>query len=275
MSLSLPPILHSASLVLLLVLLAAPAEARSPIRHQAMGEVELICGGSRCDEVAAHGQRWVVGTFGQRYEIALINRSDLWIEAVVTVDGRSILDGLRSTSRSRGYLIPPRDRVVVDGWRVSRESVAAFRFTSVGDSYAARVGDASDVGAIRVDFYPERRTTTWTPRPTPWEGRAPGAPIDDHAEDSADRPRAGEGKAARSSPLWDGDGETRQGLGTQFGEERHQPVSERDFERAGTHPSQSIVLRYDDRSGLINRGVIGGRRDGRWVQPPPYWVPFE
>lgn len=273
MSLSLPTILHPTSLVLLLTLLSAPAEARSPIRHQALGEIELVCGGVRCDEVSRHGQRWVVGTFGQRYEIALVNRSDLWLEAVVTVDGRSILDGQRSTSKSRGYLIPPRDRVVVDGWRVSRESVAAFRFTSVGDSYAARVGAASDVGLIRVDFYPERGRTTWTPRPTPWEGRAPGAPIDDYAEESADRPRAAEGKDARSSPLWDGD--TRQGLGTQFGEERHQPVSERDFERASSSPSHSIVLRYDDRSGLVNRGVLPGRDDRRWVQPPPRWVPYD
>jgi hypothetical protein len=274
------PVTQSLIVLLSLLVFAPSSQAHRPIVPRGLGDIELLCGGSRCEEVTAHGQRWVVGSFGERYEIALINRSDLWLEAVVTVDGLSILDGLRSSSRSRGYLIPPRDRVVVDGWRVSRDAVAAFRFTSVGDSYAGRIGDSSDVGAIRVDFYPERRTRTWMPPPEPWEGRrapdaSPGHSIDDFAAGDSDRPRTAEKSAGAPASRWERD--TRQGLGTQFGEERHQPVSERDFERANPHqPSQSLALRYDDRAGLVARGVLPRRDDRHWVRPPPRrFIPFE
>lgn len=263
---------------------AGAAEARRPIvPRPVLGDIELVCGGARCEEVHAHGQRWVVGTMGERYGLALVNRSDLWLEAVVTVDGRSILDGERRTSRSRGYLIPPRDRVVVDGWRVSRDSVAAFRFTSAGDSYAARMGDASELGVIRVDFYPER-ASAWVPRRDPWLDRSggaePGRAIDDDhagADEARPSPKAAEGGVARHH--FDRD---HQGLGTQYGERRHQPISERDFERASSSPARTLVIRYDDRAGLIARGVLprprpwrdpwdDRRDDGPWVQPPPGW----
>lgn len=278
-------------LVALVALLGAAgsAEARRPIGPivpgPVLGDIELVCGGARCQEVVAHGQRWVVGSMGERYGLALVNRSDLWLEAVVTVDGRSILDGERRSSRSRGYLIPPRDRVVVDGWRVNRDSVAAFRFTSVGDSYAARMGDASEVGVIRVDFYPER-ASTWVPRRDPWLERSgrtePGRAIDDGSDGDGGAgaarpaPKAAESGVARH---FDRD---RQGLGTEFGERRHQPISERDFERASSSPARTLVIRYDDRAGLVARGVLperrpwrdpwdGRRDDGPWVQPPPGW----
>lgn len=263
---------------------AGSSEARRPIvPRPVLGDIELVCGGARCQEVVAHGQRWVVGTMGERYGLALVNRSDLWLEAVVTVDGRSILDGERRTSRSRGYLIPPRDRVVVDGWRVSRDSVAAFRFTSTGDSYAARMGDASELGVIRVDFYPER-ASAWVPRRDPWlersGGAEPGEAIDDDrhgADEARPSPKAAESGVARHH--FDRD---RQGLGTQYGERRHQPISERDFERASSSPARTLVIRYDDRAGLVARGVLperrpwhdpwdGPRDDGPWVQPPPGW----
>lgn len=270
-------------LVALMGAMGSSAEARRPIGpivpRPVLGDIELVCGGARCQEVSAHGQRWVVGSMGERYGLALVNRSDLWLEAVVTVDGRSILDGERRTSRSRGYLIPPRDRVVVDGWRVNRDSVAAFRFTSVGDSYAARMGDASEVGVIRVDFYPER-ASTWVPRRDPWlerSGRAePGGGIDDEADAARPAPKAAESGVSRH---FDRD---RQGLGTEFGERRHQPISERDFERASSSPARTLVIRYDDRAGLVARGILPERRpwrdpwddrrdDGPWVQPPPGW----
>lgn len=262
----------------LLVGASDSAEARRPIvPRPVLGDIELVCGGSRCEEVVAHGQRWVVGSMGERYGLALVNRSDLWLEAVVTVDGRSILDGERRTSRSRGYLIPPRDRIVVDGWRLNRDAVAAFRFTSVGDSYVGRMGDVSEVGVIRVDFYPER-ASAWVPRRDPWlehsGGGEPGRDIDDLADKARPAPKAAEGGVSRH----DFERE-RQGLGTEFGERRHQPISERDFERASSSPARTLVLRYDDRAGLVARGVLPGRRpwhrepspDGPWVQPPPGW----
>jgi len=260
---------------------SSSAGAHRPVIVAASGvDVALVCEDSPCQEVMGHGQRWVVATFGERYAIAVTNRSDQWVEAVITVDGRSILDGQRTSSRSRGYLVPPRDRITIDGWRTSASAVAAFRFTSVGDSYAGRTGDASDAGVVRVQIYPERAPVAWVPPPRPrptWEdddggggwGPRPAPELGEGRElrDRGDAPS--ESKAARA---WEPE---RQNLGTGYGEGRWQPVRERAFERANPHsPARTLTLRYDDRAGLEARGILPGRRwiepdDRRWVPPPP------
>lgn len=235
-------------------------------------DVRLLCDAGSCDEVFHGGQRYVVGEHGQRYVIALTNRSGRWVEAVVTVDGRNIVDGQRSSSRSRGYLIAPYDSVQVEGWRTSLSEVAAFRFTSVGDSYAGRVGDARLAGTIRVEVFPERAAAVILPPHRPYDR------FDEDAPEYGPRGDTGAEKRAPSSANRD-DARRRhydggQNLGTQFGESRWQPVQERDFVRANPNrPSQTTTLRYDDRRGLTSRGILSPPRwiedHDRWVDPPP------
>lgn len=230
-------------------------------------DIELICGGSACPEVNHHGQRYVVGERGQRYELALSNPSDRWVEAVVTVDGRNILDGQRPHSRSRGYLIPPRDSVRIEGWRTSYREVAAFRFTSVGDSYAGRVGDGHAAGVIRLEVYPEQRRRHWIPDPHPRPLEEPG--FDKARESRADGAAAEDGFAP--SPRPHSHGWHEQNLGTQFGESRWQPVQERDFVRESQRPARVVTLRYDDRHALGARGILpdtAWRPPVRWTIPP-------
>ena len=45
--------------------------------------------------------------------------------------------------------------MVIDGWRTSEDSVAAFRFSSIEDSYAERMGDGRNVGVIGAAFFRE------------------------------------------------------------------------------------------------------------------------
>src|SRR6185503_2691427 len=95
--------------------------------------------------------------------------------AVVSVDGRDVIDGTTADYRNkRGYLISPWDSLTIDGWRISHESAAAFRFSSVADSYAARTGSAREVGVIGVAVFPERYYAP--PRPRPYE---PSYPYDE------------------------------------------------------------------------------------------------
>ncbi|TNF37063.1 MAG: hypothetical protein EP329_04065 [Deltaproteobacteria bacterium] len=252
------------------------ASAHRPVPPRATDvDVRLVCEGGGCQEVGHYGQRYVVGEYGHRYTISLTNRSGRWVEAVVTVDGRNIVDGQRASSRSRGYLVAPYESVEIEGWRVSTREVAAFRFTSVGDSYAGRVGDGHRAGTIRVEVYPERQRPTWIPPVDPYP--YPDAP---YWRDGEERAPSTEGAAPRK----DGAGsayrdEVRrrhdhgQHLGTQYGESRWQPVEERDFERASSSPSQTTTLHYDDYRGLVARGVLPARRyeddHHRFVPPPP------
>jgi hypothetical protein len=101
-------------------------------------------------------RRYVVGHDGERYIISLENRTDRRFEAVATVDGLDVIDGKAGSYAKRGYLLGPYQTVEIDGFRQNFEEVAAFRFGSVAESYAARTGDDRNVGVLGVAFFAER-----------------------------------------------------------------------------------------------------------------------
>ena len=120
-------------------------------------EVEVLIDGNVAPTYAHDGETYVMGQLGARYTLRVHNYSGRRIEAVVSVDGRDVIDGKPAELRTkRGYLVPAYGTVDIDGWRISRAEAAAFRFSSVPDSYAARTGSAREVGVIGVAVFPER-----------------------------------------------------------------------------------------------------------------------
>lgn len=98
----------------------------------------------------------VVGEAGHRYSIILRNTSPERLECVVSVDGLDVIDGRDASYGKRGYLVSPYAELRIDGFRQSDDSVAAFRFGSVRDSYAQQKhGDARNVGVIGVAVFRE------------------------------------------------------------------------------------------------------------------------
>lgn len=264
------PIARTTSMLIMLTpALASEAPAHEIPPPAGDVEVRLVCA-SGCDEVRHRGQRYVVGEYGERYGVSMTNRSDRWVEAVLGVDGRDVVDGRRISPRSRGYLLAPWQEVTIEGWRRNADEVAAFRFTSVGDSYAGRIGEARNAGEVRVDVYPERAPIHVVPPPRPrpvpepWNEDGARAP-------KSEAPGTPETTADARQRLRRDDGNN---LGTDYGETRWAPVEERDFQRADPdHPSRTVTIRYDDYAGLVARGVLPRERwsyDGpRWVPPPP------
>jgi hypothetical protein len=111
------------------------------------------------------GKDYVAGSDGQRYVIQIENHSNNRFEAVATVDGLDVVDGKDGSLGKRGYLINPWSSLQIDGFRRSQSAVAAFRFGSVKDSYAARKGSDRNVGVIGVAFFHERGSSLpWTER---------------------------------------------------------------------------------------------------------------
>ena len=107
----------------------------------------------------------MLGHLGDRYTIRVTNHTSRRVEAVVSVDGRDVIDGKPGDfARKSGYLVPAWGQVEIDGWRLSQAQAAAFRFSSVADSYAARMGSARNVGVIGVAIFPER---VYRPPPRP------------------------------------------------------------------------------------------------------------
>ena len=114
----------------------------------------------------AGGHTYAIGEAGQRYTIVVSNETGVRVEAVASVDGLDVLDGLSADFGKRGYLVPQWGSVEIDGFRQSNDQVAAFRFGSVRDSYAARTGSDRNVGVIGVALFSQRGAPAW-----PWTQR--------------------------------------------------------------------------------------------------------
>lgn len=99
---------------------------------------------------------FVVGRVGDAYTIVVTNRSSHRFEVVASVDGLDVIDGKTADLDHRGYIMRPYGEVRIDGFRQSMNTVAAFRFGAVADSYAAQTGSARNVGVIGVAVFAER-----------------------------------------------------------------------------------------------------------------------
>src|SRR5579883_1480260 len=282
-----------------LVSLTAAACGAAPLRdHAGPYELQVLVDGAPTRTYRHAGESFVLGRLGERYTLRVVNRSPRRVEAVVTVDGRDVIDGRPGDLHKSGWLVPAWGSVDIDGWRVSQAEAAAFRFSRVADSYAARTGGGRDVGVIGVALFPER-----LPPPPPPPPRRPIEPTPSPWGSSSDGPARLQPPApaaaapnhsssfAQSSPASDDccsderahaeKARRRSGLGTEFGEAVQSPTMEIAFERESpARPTAILGVRYDDRDGLLAMGVDLGDRccgepfpvvDRRYAEPPPGW----
>ena len=101
------------------------------------------------------GDLYAVGEAGARYTIGVENHSGYRYEVVASVDGLDVIDGADADFSKRGYLIDPYTSFVIEGWRTGDDTVAAFRFSDMDNSYAGRTGKARNIGVIGVAFFQE------------------------------------------------------------------------------------------------------------------------
>ncbi len=263
---------------------ARRAAAPNPYYQSTPYRVELTDPQGRSLPTFAHrGQLYIQGNLGQRYSIKVTNPTARRVEAVISVDGLDVIDGRRANYKhKRGYVIAPYDTLQIDGFRVSTQQVAAFRFSSVANSYAGRKGKARNVGVIGVAIFEERGRPAVVPYPhyspkpfagqssRPSRGHGPGASsMNDSASSGAKAPSASprDSRSAEAAPPAKSSAKrgsryrrhrpnNRPGLGTKFGERRHSAVTWTKFKRAHRHrPSRVVTLRYNDAAGLAAAGI--------------------
>jgi len=275
---------------------ASPFPGSRPLRDRAAGyELMVLVDGVPARTYMHGGETYVLGQLGSHYTLRISNHTGRRIEAVVSVDGRDAIDGRPADWRSkRGYLVPAWGSVDVEGWRISHAQAAAFRFSSVPDSYAARTGSARDVGVIGVAVFQERYLPPRVyrvppPRPYPYPYPYPRSYDEDYRGDaeSGAAPRAKADKAPSgaapapatppsAAPPRDAAAEAsggaygkgsrseaqpfaqrnRPGLGTEYGEAVSSPIYEVEFVRASAStPSVVLGARYNDREGLLALGI--------------------
>jgi hypothetical protein len=280
-------------------LAAAARPAESPGRAGPWSVELLDESGAVLPTFFQAGRTYVLGTIGRRYAVRVRNGSPRRVEVVVSVDGRDVVDGKPASFSKPGYVVGAFGEVVIDGYRLSQASVAAFRFGTVARSYSARMGDARDVGVIGVAVFPEREVVRrrfpppYVPDSSPSASagpsdRGPGAGARAEAAPEAAQPRSAPAPAPEALAQKHR-AEERPGLGTEFGEERESRVVEVAFERARARPDAVLAVRYDDRDGLLALGIDVDRRGpgyadeawrrqsaspfrgSAWAEPPPGW----
>lgn len=112
---------------------------------------------------SGYGRRLVAGQKGGTYSIVVKNRCKSSLEIVASVDGLDVQDGQPASFSKRGYIVKPGETLEIEGFRTSYSRVAAFKFSSVSNSYAnMRHGDTRNVGVIGIAVFTQKNVNPWT-----------------------------------------------------------------------------------------------------------------
>jgi hypothetical protein len=222
----------------------------------------------------SEGRWYVAGRPGNEYEIRIRNQSGTDVLAVTSVDGINVVTGESAVLVQSGYVLSNGRQLQIKGWRKDMTRVAAFYFTSLDDSYAARTGRPHNVGVIGVALFKrkleppvflEQRSKL---RASPESEAARDA--QSGRADSAEPPATpGPGAQAPSVPA-------EKSLGTGHGRSETSHARYTSFERESDRPNEVIAIYYDSYANLVDRGIIldAAPRDpqpfpARFVPDPP------
>ena len=207
------------------------------------------------------GKAWVVGRPGNEYQVSVRNQRGEDLLAVMSVDGINVITGETANPQQSGYILAPGQPLDVKGWRKNMDRTAAFYFTELADSYAARTGRPDDVGVIGVALFQRRafvppphdiapHSRRSEPQSADQAGAASGAPAERHAE------------ALRE------DRDSKLGTGHGRSETSHARYAS--FVRASSTPAETITIYYDSYRNLVARGVIRAPRPPYDPEPRPF-----
>jgi len=222
--------------------------------------------GAVLPQYASRGHSYSPGTPGGRYAIRLGNRTGERVLVVLSVDGVNAITGDTAAWGQSGYVLDPGETCDITGWRKSDERIAAFEFTSLGDSYAARTGRPANVGVVGAAVFREAM-----PVPVPYDSpRISSSRRQDATEPAAPaaagtlglsndtapaakaaapalREQAGRAEAERLASAK---------LGTGHGASEWSPIQHTVFKRRSSQPDQVLEILYDSQANLMAAGIM-------------------
>jgi hypothetical protein len=265
-------IMFRSSLLALAAVISAPAMAIGSLAEVSIVDRQT---GQRLQAHYHEGEYWVAGRPGTNYAIQIQSRHGGRLLAVTSVDGVNVISGETAGVNQTGYVFYGWQGYDIAGWRKSKSEIAAFTFTSIPKSYAARTGRKENIGVIGVALFRER----YVAPPAPLVGMAaPAAPPvarESAANEAMDEVQitgsriqqpsaaAGSAKADRATPS------PAPSLGTGHGQREQSVIVDVPFERAQSRPDEVIRIRYDSRDNLVAMGVIPPAPTPRSLDPFP------
>ena len=226
--------------------------------------------GERIPVYAHRGRFYVAGAPGAKYSVLLNNKTGERVLGVVSVDGINVITGETATPAQSGYVLDPWGSVEIEGWRKNMSEIAAFVFTPLPDSYAARTDRPGNIGVIGVAVFREYQPPL--PQPpkvsqSPDPSFGPGARRDEARESAAGSATRDAASPSVPAQAFRAPPRAEEKLGTAHGEREASAARWTDFRRASDRPSELNSLYYDSRANLIARGII---REGPRAEPNPF-----
>ncbi|HEY2178482.1 MAG TPA: hypothetical protein VGH15_07860 [Caulobacteraceae bacterium] len=227
-----------------------------------------------------NGRLFVAGQPGDRYGLRVANHTAGRVLAVLSVDGVNIVTGQTASWGQGGYVLSPGQTIDLNGWRKSTTEVAAFTFSPLSQSYAARTGRPTDVGVIGIAVFEEKRQAP--PPVLEWKpGEAANSPSRSLAAPAPPPPpppppmitgarrESAQSAEAKSGSAYGGLDRDEERLGTGHGEREWSFARRATFERASRWPQYTRQIEYDTYAHLVASGVIHPALEAR-RHPQPF-----
>ncbi len=219
------------------------------------------------------GRYYVVGKPGNNYQVNIRHHQAGEILAVISVDGVNAVSGETANWGQTGYVLSPHTSFGIKGWRKSTQRVAAFFFTELDNSYAARTGRPDNVGVIGVAVFGKKSDPAVSIN-RDFRQRRDASSLDAAAG-------ATQGAVKESAPSTGADAAAppataivtppsvpEKKLGTGHGRSETSVVRYANFERASSTPDEVITIYYDSYRNLAAQGVI--LDTSRIARPSPF-----
>jgi hypothetical protein len=236
----------------------ARAQERRVVRPQYGGfGLEVVTDGGPLEVIYGRGRRYVEAREGAEYELVVRNPLPVRVAVALSVDGLNTVDARHTPAWDASkWVIEPYGTIRVSGWQMSSTRARRFYFTTERDSYAARIGRASDLGVTTAVFFRENAPRPYPVTPPPYDepvrpqsrGRE-SQEGERRAEDGASRSRNSAGATA-ARPRYDDDY-----AATGIGRSANHDVQwiQMGLERT---PAAEISIRYEYRDALVRLGLL-------------------
>jgi hypothetical protein len=243
--------------ILLTLAGALPASAQEgrvtrPQQYGGFG-LEVLVGGAPLEVLHGRGRRYVEAREGEEYTVLVRNPLPVRVAVALSVDGLNSIDARRTSAWDASkWVIEPYGAIRVSGWQMSSTRARRFYFTTERDSYAARLGRASDLGVITAVFF---RESTPRPRPVvpaPYEG----SPQPREREENEARPQSESRKSRDSGGAATAQRRAEDGYAaTGIGRSIEHDVTWIDM-RLERSPAAELTVRYEYRDALVRLGLL-------------------
>jgi hypothetical protein len=213
------------------------------------------------------GNSWVEARKGTKFEIKITNEWWNRCLAIVSVDGLNVINAQHEVpEKSPGYIVNRWSSVTIPGWKINEDQARDFMFVEPNNTYASKIGgDPNNVGVIGLAVYDEKinyrifdnclygyngtSQQAWTNLSDDFQNEAKTKGV---SNESLTRSFDFNTSSFGSCSTYSCDVSPNLGVGSG---EKHEFETERAYFERGSLCHTSNIY-YDDRAGLLRRGII-------------------